>query len=148
VNSIGIALARATPTRHVAGIDAQKPQLDSKYRCSGCGATGEHLSKECPEKCKDSSGRGRCCGFNFCPGARGELCAACADTPPSKRSPPLTNFFGNPLIPGLVKRLDVAWMGKHPGKEISVVETIAVDSTDDDDSSDDGGFGLAYDRGA
>jgi hypothetical protein len=156
INNIAVALARAKATRQVAAVDAMPPasagkvQLTPKYRCSGCGATGEHLSQECPKKCNNPNGR--CCGFNFCPGARGEVCAACFDTPPSKRSPPLTNFFGNPLVDSLVKRLDAAWLGKHPGKEISSVEALAVDSTDndgstdEDDSDDDGGFGLAYDR--
>ena len=95
---------------------------------------GDHLSKDCSAKCKD-------CGVSFCPGnsVRCELCAVTCDIPPSKRSPPVSNFFGKPLPPHLIAKLDAAWKVKHPGKEVSALEISAPDSDSDTEV-----FGLCH----
>ena len=101
------------------------PVLTPDYKCANCKAVGDHLSFDCPIACKE-------CKFNFCPGARHELCAVIADVPPSKRD--LKNALGRDLIPKLVAKLDEAWKVKHPGKSIEVSSLeLRADSESDDD---------------
>ena len=66
-----------------------------------------------------------------------------AATPPSKRSPPIFNFFGKPLPPHLISKLDAAWKAKHPGKEVSVIE-MEVSALEIDSDSDVSPFGLVH----
>jgi hypothetical protein len=127
IDNIAVDIAHA-PTvsalnKEVASVDLPKPkvQLTSTYKCSNCGAVGEHLNQDCPNKCSD-------CNFNFCPGARGELCAVLCDQPSSKRS--LQNGIGKDLHPFLVGKLDAAWKLKHPGEEVSALEMQADSDSD------------------
>ena len=94
-----------------------KQTLTPDTKCGNCGATGKHVSRDCPIKCPD-------CLLNCCPGnpARGMLCAAKCDIAPSKCIPPLTSFNGRDLPTFCVQKLDTAWKAKHPGKEISSLE--------------------------
>jgi hypothetical protein len=121
VNDIGVALARATVTRQIASIDKQPgPGAFAFARCHNCGEANKHANRDCPIVCTD----GRC-GFNFCPGARGMVCAVKFETPPSKRNPPLESALGRPLLSHLLDRLDAAWEAKH--KKSAKAQPMQVD---------------------
>jgi hypothetical protein len=73
IDYIAVDIANASSSAQLTSKEVsstEKHTLDAKYRCSNCGATGEHLSKDCPKKCDNPNGR--CCGNNFCPGARSD----------------------------------------------------------------------------
>ena len=89
--------------------------MNPRTKCFNCKAIGKHLSYECPIKCSD-------CDNNFCPGARGELCAIVADDAPKD----IKNAFGDSLPDKLQSRLLDAWRKKHPGKEASGIELPAT----------------------
>jgi len=136
IDDIAVDMACASPAAELSVTEelpikspSIKIQLTSTYKCSNCGAVGKHLNQDCPQKCSD-------CNFNFCPGARGELCAVLCDLPPSKRS--LQNGIGKDLHPFLVGKLDTAWKAKHPGKEVSSLEI----QNDSDSDSEVPAFGL------
>jgi hypothetical protein len=129
INGIAVALARAQPrvTRQIAVVDA--PHLG---RCANCGAVGKHAHKDCPGVCTDGN-----CGFNFCPGTRGMVCAVKFSIPPSKRNPPLMNALEppRPILPNLIARLDAAWEAKHKKSVRSQpMEVACVEAAYDDDS--------------
>lgn len=124
IDSIAVDIAVASPARtplpparlqEVAAAGAPQPfAFGPSYKCNNCGAQAQHLSKDCPVTCSD-------CGFNFCPGARGMVCAVCFNDPPSKRG--LKNFNGAPMLEFLVAKLDKAWSQRHK-KEVSACEVV------------------------
>jgi len=97
------------------------------FKCANC--KGNHRPRDCDKKCST-------CQNTFCPGNpfRLELCAALADIQPSKRE--IKDVFGNPLPKFLVERLDEAWLSKHPGKELSMLE-VGTCTIDTDEEIDD-----------
>jgi hypothetical protein len=147
VDRIAVDLATAPSTAQLVRselsvIDQKSNDVSPTYVCSNCGKIGEHNSANCGDACKK-------CGFNFCIGnsACGAACAVAFDKKPSTRpaSDFMTAFRKQPLLPFLMAKLDAAWKQRHPN-EVSAVECDA--QTDDSESDDDGGFGLAYDRSA
>ena len=106
-------------------LSAVEKAPKSTIKCANC--TGDHHPRDCDKKCPS-------CQNTFCPGNPFwlELCAALADIQPSKRA--INDVFGKPLPSFLVERLDKAWLSKHPGKELSMLEVgTCTISTDDED---------------
>ena len=134
IDEIAVDLARASPAKEASGAsrpsDRPPAELTPTYRCASCGATGQHLSKDCTKKCPK-------CNFNFCPGNRSMLCAVQCVEQPSTRS--LKNFFDRDLHPYLVSKLDKAWAAKH-GKQIKEVSSAELTDTiiydDDEDENE------------
>ena len=108
-------------------LSAIEKTTKSAVKCANC--TGDHHPRDCDKKCSS-------CQNSFCPGNpfRLELCAALADIQPSKRT--INDVFGKPLPAFLVERLDKAWLSKHPGKELSMLEA-GICTVDTDEEIDD-----------
>jgi len=121
VTEISVHLARAR--KELSAVERPK----SVIKCANC--TGDHHPRDCDKKCSS-------CQNSFCPGNsfRLELCAALADIQPSKRT--INDVFGKPLPSFLVERLDKAWLSKHPGKELSMLE-VGTCTIDTDEEIDD-----------
>ena len=130
IDEIAVDLARASPAKEVSSAfrpsDRPPAELTPIYRCASCGATGQHLSKDCPKKCSK-------CNFNFCPGNRGMLCAVECLEQPSTRS--LKNFFDRDLHSYLVTKLDKAWAAKHE-KQLSMAELLEVAAVEEDEEEE------------
>ena len=128
VDEIAVDLARAS--QEVSLTERRSNTHSDSQKCPNC--AGDHHPRECTTKCPD-------CHHTFCPGnpVRGMLCAARADTQPSKCDPPLTNISGKPLPKFIIEFLDKSWLVKHPDRELSALEVMRPDACPDCSDDDD-----------